>query len=512
MVFSTTIFLFLFLPVFLGGYYLSPFRARSAWILLGSWVFYGWWRLDFLGLLILSTVWTYLLGGIAASGSAESRPQRARIALVVGVVLNLGSLAYFKYFNFAVDSLNYVLSAAGGDGITAWNVILPIGISFYVFQATSYLIDVYRGDAPAARSYLDLAAYIALFPQLIAGPILRYKDLADQLRRRTHSFSKFSEGSYRFMIGFCKKVLIADTVALIADVSFGMEQPGLLGAWLGALAYSSQLYFDFSGYSDMAIGLGLMMGFRFMENFDYPYISRSITEFWRRWHMSLSTWLRDYLYIPLGGNKRGPLKTYRNVLLVMLLGGLWHGAAWTFVVWGAWHGGILAFERYLGNRRAAARGKAAPGKAAPGKAAGTSGQAGARQARVAGVFALVRTMFLVLLGWVVFRAPDFTSALRMYGGLFGLQGIGPREVLQVEFGLFPLAILALSLLLVYIGPYLKGRSVLPAPADAGRVLGGLSYLSSYGLAYARLFLIPLFLLGVLKLAAESFSPFLYFQF
>ena len=512
MVFSTTIFLFLFLPVFLGGYYLLPFRARSAWILLGSWVFYGWWRLDFLVLLILTTVWTYLLGGIAASGSAESRPRRARIALMVGVVLNLGSLAYFKYFNFAVDSLNYVLSAAGGDGITAWNVILPIGISFYVFQATSYLIDVYRSDAPPARSYLDLAAYIALFPQLIAGPILRYKDLADQLRRRTHSFSKFSEGSYRFMIGFCKKVLIADTVALIADVSFGMEQPGLLGAWLGTLAYSSQLYFDFSGYSDMAIGLGLMMGFRFMENFDYPYISRSITEFWRRWHMSLSTWLRDYLYIPLGGNKRGPLKTYRNVLLVMLLGGLWHGAAWTFVVWGAWHGGILAFERYLGNRRAAGRGKAARGKAGRGKAAGTSGQAGAGQAGVASVFALARTMFLVLLGWVVFRAPDFTSALRMYGGLFGLQGIGPREVLQVEFGLFPLAILSLSLLLVYIGPYLKGRSVLPAPADAGRVLSGLSYLSSYGLSYARLFLIPLFLLGVLKLAAESFSPFLYFQF
>ncbi len=487
MVFSTTIFLFLFLPVFLGGYYLLPFRARSAWILLGSWVFYGWWRLDFLGLLVLTTIWTYLLGGVVAAGSAGSRPKGARVALIVGVVLNLGSLAYFKYFNFAVDSLNYVLSAAGADGASAWNVILPIGISFYVFQATSYLVDVYRGDAPAARSYLDLAAYIALFPQLIAGPILRYKDLADQLRWRTHSFSTFSEGAYRFMIGFCKKVLIADTVALIADVSFAMEQPGLLGAWLGTLAYSSQLYFDFSGYSDMAIGLGLMMGFRFMENFNYPYISRSITEFWRRWHISLSTWLRDYLYIPLGGNKRGPLRTYRNVLLVMLLGGLWHGAAWTFVVWGAWHGGILAVERYLGNRPGAGE-------------------------RTPGLFALPRTMFFVLLGWVVFRAPDFSGALRMYGGLFGLQGLGPREVLQVEIGFLSLAMLALSLFLIYAGPYLKGRSVLSAPAEAGSVLTGLSQLSSYSLAYARLFLIPLFLLGVLKLAAESFSPFLYFQF
>ncbi len=496
MVFSTTIFLFLFLPVFLGGYYLLPFRARSAWILLGSWVFYGWWRLDFLGLLVLTTIWTYLLGGVAASGSPGSRPGWAKFGLLAGVILNLGSLAYFKYFNFAVDSLNYLLAAAGSESISAWHVILPIGISFYVFQATSYLVDVYRGDAPAARSYLDLAAYIALFPQLIAGPILRYKDLADQLRRRTHSFDKFSEGSYRFMIGFCKKVLIADTVALVADVSFGMEQPGLLGAWLGTLAYSSQLYFDFSGYSDMAIGLGLMMGFRFMENFNYPYISRSITEFWRRWHMSLSTWLRDYLYIPLGGNKGGPLKTYRNVLLVMLLGGLWHGAAWTFVVWGAWHGGILAFERFLGNRRALAGSSPVNGR--PGNGAG--------------FIALPRTMFLVLLGWVVFRAPDFSGALRMYGGLFGLQGIGPREVLQVEIGFLPLAMLALSLVLIYLGPHLKGRAVLPAAPNAGRMLGGVSRLSSYGLAYARLFLIPLFVLGILKLAAESFSPFLYFQF
>lgn len=518
MVFSTTIFLFLFLPVFLGGYYLLPFRARSAWILLGSWVFYGWWRLDFLGLLILTTVWTYLLGGIVAEGSSGARSGRAKTALVVGVVLNLGSLAYFKYFNFAVDSLNFVLTAAGSDGISAWNVILPIGISFYVFQATSYLVDVYRGDAPSARSYLDLAAYIALFPQLIAGPILRYKDLADQLRSRTHSFDKFSEGSYRFMIGFCKKVLIADTVALIADVAFSMQQPGLLGAWLGTLAYSSQLYFDFSGYSDMAIGLGLMMGFRFMENFNHPYISRSITEFWRRWHISLSTWLRDYLYIPLGGNKGGPLKTYRNVLLVMLLGGLWHGAAWTFVVWGAWHGCILAFERYLGNRRAMSRSGALPGGAAPGTTAARGARSNTAVAGstspsdAAGFVAVLRTMFLVMLGWVVFRAPDFSGAVRIYGGLFGLQGIGPREVLQVEIGMFPLAVLALSLVLIYAGPCLKDRVAVPAAAGPERSPGKGTYVFSYGFTYARLVMIPLFLLGVLKLAGESFSPFLYFQF
>lgn len=323
MVFSTSIFLFLFLPLFLAGYYLVPSRGRSAWILFGSWVFYGWWRLDFLGLLILTSLWNYWLGrqACASRHGDESGRRRARIALALGIVLNLGSLAYFKYWNFAVDSVNAVLAAAGSGQLQTWSVILPIGISFYIFQATSYLVDVYRGDAPAAGSFVDLAAYIALFPQLIAGPILRYKDLAGQFAARSHSFQLFSRGAYRFMAGFAKKVLIADTVARIADQAFALEAPGVIGSWLGTLAYTVQLYFDFSGYSDMAIGLGLMMGFRFIENFNYPYISRSISEFWRRWHISLSTWLRDYLYIPLGGNRRGSRKTYRNITLVMLLGG-----------------------------------------------------------------------------------------------------------------------------------------------------------------------------------------------
>lgn len=481
MVFSTTIFLFLFLPLFLAGYYLLPVRVRSAWILFGSWLFYGWWRLDFLGLLALTSVWNYALGRMVA----EERGTRAKAALIVGIVLNLGSLAYFKYFNFAMDSLNSVLTAIGAESLQTWSVILPIGISFYIFQATSYLIDVYRGDAPPAASFIQLSAYIALFPQLIAGPILRYKDLADQFASRTHSFRMFSRGSYRFMAGFAKKVLIADTVAVIADAAFALDAPGLAGGWLGTLAYTLQLYFDFAGYSDMAIGLGLMMGFRFMENFNYPYISRSITEFWRRWHISLSTWLRDYLYIPLGGSRRGSLKTYRNIGLVMLLGGLWHGAAWNFVLWGLWHGLLLMGERL----RPGLKWGASPTAPAIRPAAPT---------RVAAMAAVVRTFLLVMLGWVVFRAPDMAAAGRMYAGMLGLQGGGQYEMFRVDIGLLSVAVLAIGTIVIFSGPWwasLMQRNKHKISCD-----------------YIRLAIIPLFLLAVIKLMAETYSPFLYFQF
>ena len=313
MVFSTTVFLFLFLPVFLAVYYALPFRYRSAWILAASLAFYGWWRLDFLLLMVATTAWSHLLCR-EIERNLPLRRARAKRALTAGILLNIGTLAYFKYFNFGIDSLSSLLVMLGGQEITAWQVILPIGISFYVFQATSYLIDVYRGDAEPAKSYLDVAAYITLFPQLVAGPIVRYGHIAPQLASREHSIPRFSEGAWRFMIGFAKKVLIADSVASLANAGFGVAAPHAGDAWLGLTAYAVQIFFDFSGYSDMAIGLGLMIGFRFPENFDRPYTSRSITEFWRRWHMSLSRWLRDYLYIPLGGNRLGSRRTYANLL------------------------------------------------------------------------------------------------------------------------------------------------------------------------------------------------------
>ena len=287
MVFSTPIFLFLFLPLFLGVYYLLPFRARSPLILVSSYIFYGWWRVDFLALFFGVTLLSYLAG----LGIAQAQTKRtAKFYLTLGVTFDLAALGYFKYFNFGVDSLNAAFSSIGVPTFTAWAVVLPIGLSFYTFQAISYVVDVYRKDAPPARNFWDLSAFIALFPQLIAGPVLRYKDLADQFEERTHTLDKFSEGALRFMVGFCKKVLIADGVATLADRVFATSDPTAAAAWLGAIAYTVQLYFDFSGYSDMAIGLGLMMGFRFMENFNYPYVSRSITEFWTRWHISLSSW------------------------------------------------------------------------------------------------------------------------------------------------------------------------------------------------------------------------------
>jgi len=469
MVFSSHIFLFAFLPVFLACYYLAPHAARNGVILLFSWVFYGWWRIDFLVLMIAVIAWCFLIGQrIAVS---EGRPRRAWLAL--GVAGCLGALGYFKYFNFGIEAFGEAFVVLGGEPFTLWQVILPIGISFYVFQSISYLIDVHRRDAPAATDFLSFGAFVSLFPQLIAGPILRYKDLVDQFAHRTHSLSLFGEGAYRFAIGFCKKVLIADTVAPIADHAFSLSDPSFATAWLGAIAYAIQLYFDFSGYSDMAIGLGMMVGFRFLENFRGPYLSRSITEFWRRWHISLSNWLRDYLYIPLGGNRRGKRRTYANLMLTMLLGGAWHGANWTFVVWGAWHGALLAFERFL-----AERGWRTP----------------------YGALGWPVTMLLVIIGWVVFRAPTFEQALLMYQGMLGLNGFAADYDLLLKTSALAYATLAAGILLV-IAPRLLQLDWSSRPR-----------LATAGALSLRWLMMPLFALTVLKLTAASYSPFLYFQF
>lgn len=323
MIFSTSIFVFTFLPAFLAIYYLTPWRAKSLVILAASYAFYGWWRVEYLLLIFVMSLVSY----VAASVTVRSDNDRIRkAALWTGVTFDLLALGYFKYTTFVLGNVNGILTFAGGDGIQVIDVLLPIGISFHTFQSISYVIDVYRKDAPPARHLVDFLAFGSLFPQLIAGPVLRYKDLAEQFANRVHSLEKFTKGVYRFAIGLGMKVLIADSVAPLADLMFGLENPSAGEAWLGALAYTIQLFFDFAGYSTMAIGLGLMIGFQFIENFNKPYISRSITEFWQRWHISLSTWLRDYLYIPLGGNRHGNVKTYRNLLLTMVLGGLWHGA------------------------------------------------------------------------------------------------------------------------------------------------------------------------------------------
>lgn len=461
MVFSSNLFLFAFLPIFLACYYLTPWRAKSGLILLFSYAFYAWWRPDFLGLLVGVTMVSYAFA--LAIAAAESEPRRYHL-LTAGVAINLFALAYFKYANFGIESLNAALLAVGLQEIAFAHILLPIGLSFYIFHAISYLVDIYRREAPPARNLIDFAAFIALFPHLVAGPVLRYHLLAEQFRQRTHSVERFSRGCVMFMIGFCKKVLIADSAAPLADAAFAASNPTLADAWLGTAAYTIQLFFDFSGYTDMAIGLALMIGFVFPENFNDPYTSRSITEFWKRWHMSLSSWLREYLYVALGGNRKGVGRTYVNLFLTMLLGGLWHGANWTFVLWGAWHGAILVVERYWDKRFG--------------------------KPLMPAWMQVVKTMLFVMIGWVLFRAADFAGAMRMFSGMLGFNGVGISAAMQWQITPDRICVLLFGVGLVYVMPWLKRN----------------------GAPYLRYVLPLLFLWAVATLSSQSFTPFLYFQF
>jgi alginate O-acetyltransferase complex protein AlgI len=393
LVFSSYLFLFFFLPAALLLYYTAPRRLRHTVLTALSYLFYGWANPLFTVLLLISTLIDYICGlYIERAATLLTK----RYGLAASIITNLGLLGFFKYFNFGVDNINALARATGLEWLgidTALRVTLPLGISFYTFQSMSYTWDVYRGRATAIRNFIDFACFVSMFPQLVAGPIIRFSEVADQLRSRTHTVTKFARGVAFFSVGLAKKVLLANPCGKIADLAFDAESLYPLDAWYGVTAYAFQIYFDFSGYSDMAIGLGLMFGFVFAKNFDSPYKSQSITEFWRRWHISLSTWLRDYLYVPLGGNRKGPARTYANLLIVMLLGGLWHGAAWTFVIWGALHGLLLAFERM--------QGKAAPYWRLP------------APARVA------ITFVVVLITWVFFRAPDLPAAGRYLASMFG---------------------------------------------------------------------------------------------
>ncbi len=472
MVFSSETFLFLFLPIFLVVYYLTPIRHRSVTILIGSYAFYGWWRIDYLALLFATTLWTYAFG--RRIGAAQS-PRAARMYLTLGISGCLAVLGVFKYLNFFIDSLAALWGSTPADLGIHWRLLLPIGVSFYVFHAVSYLVDVYRKDAVATDRFFDFAAFIALFPQLVAGPILRFKDLTHQFAHRVHSVNLFIDGTTLFAVGLAKKVLLADTVAPLANLAFATETPSFWMSWLGAVAYMMQLYFDFSAYSDMAIGLGLMIGFHFRPNFDTPYVSRSITEFWRRWHISLSVWLRDYLYIPLGGNRLGKVRTYVNLMLVMFLGGLWHGANMTFVLWGLWHGGWLALERATGR----AQGKT--------------------------VVNLGTTLLIVLVGWVMFRAADPMQAGGIYAGMIGLNGWAMDPAAAIGITRESLIFLALSIAVAAFEPRLnRFAATYLAPGD-----GGLGWINT---VLPAALMTVLTAVTLMKMAEQSFSPFLYFQF
>ncbi|HEB53772.1 MAG TPA: MBOAT family protein [bacterium] len=393
MVFTSFVFLFWFAPLFLALYHLVPARLRNLTLILGSFVFYGWWRPQYVLLMVVSVLIDFFVARWMGACAPE-RQARRKLLLLVSVVANLGLLGWFKYANLLVASWNAV-----APWPIAWEeVLLPVGISFFTFQSMSYTIDVYRGTVKPTRSILDLLCYVSMFPQLVAGPIVRYRDIQDALVRRFVDLRMVSDGVLLFAIGFSKKVLIADPVARLVDHVHALDAPGAIAAWLGAVGYSVQIYFDFSGYSDMAIGLGLLLGFRFPENFRSPFRSHSITELWRRWHISLSTWLRDYLYIPLGGNRRGEGRAQVNVAVTMLLGGLWHGASWTFLMWGAWHGAFLALERRLG-------------KVSP-------------YGRLPLVVQVAVTFVITTLGFVLFRCYTVGELAQMAAGLFGGNGAG----------------------------------------------------------------------------------------
>ena len=338
MLFSSVPFLFYFLPAALILYFLVPGRFKNFILLLASLFFYAWGEPKYVLLMLVSIVQGYLFGLLVEKHRGE---KASKLFLALSVLVSLGLLGFFKYADFFLSSVN----AVTGLSLPLLKLSLPIGISFYTFQVLSYVIDVYRGETAAQKSFIDLAAYVSLFPQLIAGPIVRYSDVAGQLRDRTHSVSAAAEGVRRFTVGFAKKVLLANQFGALASAYKQTQDASVLFVWLYALAFLLQVYFDFSGYSDMAIGLGRILGFRFPENFNYPYISGSITEFWRRWHISLGSWFRDYLYIPLGGSRRGKARQLLNILIVWLATGLWHGAAWTFVIWGALHGAAQCVNR-----------------------------------------------------------------------------------------------------------------------------------------------------------------------
>jgi alginate O-acetyltransferase complex protein AlgI len=468
MVFTTHIFVFYFLPVFLLVYFNLPFRWRNLWITGASYIFYGWWQPWFVCLMMFTTVMDFIWGKVITRPGASSLQRR--LAVAACVVTNLGFLGFFKYYMFSAETLNQLLAAVGAAQFRVLRVVLPIGISFYTFHSLTYIIDLYRRDATPAKSFTDYSAFVALFPDLVAGPIIRYKTLAAQLAFREHTLPRFASGITLFILGFAKKILLANTCGHVADAVFNAANPCALDAWVGVLAYAFQIYFDFCGYSDMAVGLGRMLGFEFLKNFDAPYLAESITDLWRRWHISLSSVLRDYLYFPLGGNRLGPTRTYVNLAVVMLLGGLWHGAKWVFVLWGAYHGLLLAFERWHGKQSLC--------HALP------------RGLRIAVTF------LLMLFSWVLFRSENLRAAVSYLGAMFRLTPTTSASALLAADIYAPLYLVVLAVCAVLVFQRVQAHEWSLKQQTWPRLM----------------LLMPLFVFALLVMFTQAFNPFLYFQF
>lgn len=470
MIFSSIFFIFAFLPIVLVIYYIVPFAGKNLVLLLSSLIFYAWGEPVYVILMLLSIGINYVSGMELESHIEAGDMKKAKYACIVTAVINFLILGFYKYYGFVIENLNVILPF----DIPYKELALPIGISFYTFQTMSYVIDVYRGKVKAQHDLVAFGAYVSMFPQLIAGPIVRYSDVERQMQKRTISFERFGEGSVWFLRGLGKKVLIANNIGSVYEsvAALGVSEMSALTAWIGCFAYTMQIYFDFGGYSDMAIGLGKMLGFDFMRNFDYPYISKSITEFWRRWHISLSSWFKEYVYIPLGGNRGGTLKAIRNLMVVWMLTGLWHGAAWNFIFWGLYYGVILCIEKYV---------------------------LGEVLERLPQAAKHVYTMLLVMFGWVLFFSPSMGGALSYLGAMFGFGGKGLFDLTGFYY-------LKSSLILgIFAGicstPFLS-RKFSELYWREERYMQVVSIVMYAGI----------FLISTAYLVNDTYNPFLYFRF
>ncbi|CDC25747.1 mBOAT family protein [Firmicutes bacterium CAG:466] len=468
MVFSSLTFLCIFLPVVLALYYLLPtLRIRNILLIAVSLLFYAYGEPAYVLLMIASIIINYIFGRLLGT---ENKKKRQWI-LAIAVVINIGLLVVFKYLDMMVQTVNQLC----GSEIPLVGLALPIGISFFTFQALSYVIDVYRREVEPQKNLWNVMLYISFFPQLIAGPIVKYHDIQEQIDNRNTDVKEIAEGLRRFIIGLSKKVLISNTMAVTADALFaaGAGELNILSAWIAAIAYMPQIYFDFSGYSDMAIGLGHMFGFRFLENFRYPYISSNIQEFWRRWHISLSTWFKEYLYIPLGGNRKGKARTCLNKMIVFFSTGLWHGANWTFVLWGLWHGVFLLFEQVC------------PVKKLP------------------KVLAHIYALLVVCVGFVMFRADTFGQGMFMIGTMFGGWEFSSLQMAIVWEQLTPIFLVTLVVAVFGSAPFIpKAAEVCLARENLRKPATYFSYMASF----------VLLILCMLSLSSGTYNPFIYFRF
>ncbi|MCR1951919.1 MBOAT family protein [Clostridium sp. DSM 100503] len=467
MVFSSSVFIFMFLPLVVFLYYISGKKLRNYILLLASLLFYAWGGMNYLKILIVSILINYIFG-LLIDKTVDKKGLR-KFFLILGIILNLALLFYYKYYDFFIANTNALFNM----NLEFKRIVLPIGISFFTFQGMSYIIDIYRNDGKVNRNIFSVALYISLFPQLVAGPIIKYKTIDEQIRNRKESIEYFSYGINRFVIGLGKKIIISDMLGAISDNIFLLASSSgidMITAWIGAICYTLQIYFDFSGYSDMAIGLGYFFGFKFPENFNYPYISKSITEFWRRWHISLSTWFKEYLYIPLGGNRRG--NVYFNLFVVFLVTGLWHGASWNFVIWGLWHGLFMIIERFIRDKE--------------------------WYKKIPSYIKVPITLFIVVIGWVLFKATTLEEGLKYLSIMFGLSTFSN---ITFEYTYF----ISRKLIVLIIIGIIASTPILKDIFNRYRDIKVFELIKT-------ILITLLFIISIIFMVNSTYSPFIYFQF